>query len=487
MKIFGLEITRAKAAPPTTYAVAPRGTGGWYPIVRDWFPGAWQRNLERSTESILNYSAVFRCISLISSDIAKMRIRLVEQDANGIWTEVPERGPQGAAFWPVLRKPNRFQSRIQFYESWMESKLINGNTYVLKERDERNVVTRLYVLDPRRVQVLVAPDGSVFYELDTDYLGGLSDVKITAPASEIIHDRWNTFYHPLIGISPIVAAGLSAMQGLRIQENSNAFFAGGANPGGILTAPGHVNDDTAARLKQYWDEKYGAGGSAVGTVAVLGDGLKYEPMTMTAVDSQMLEQLKWTAENVASVFGVPPYMIGVSAPPTYNNIEALQLQYYTQGLQIHIESIEVLLDEGLGLGPQFGNQYGTEFDLETLLRLDSATLIKVTSDGVRAAIFAPNEARARFGLKPKEGGDSPMIQQQNWSLEALSRRDAVQSPDSTPSEVMPDGNAAEPPDDEEAADAEPTDEERQIARSEAREFLTGWLERHVSSADRRAA
>ena len=74
----------------------------------------------------------------------------------------------------------------------------------------------------------------------------------------------------------------------------------------------------------------------------------YTAMTMTAVDAQLIEQLKMTAETVCSCFHVPPYMIGVGPAPTYNNIEALNQHYYSQCLQVLMEEIEVLLDEGLG-------------------------------------------------------------------------------------------------------------------------------------------
>ena len=122
-------------------------------------PGAWQRNVPPiSVDTALTYSAVFRCISLISSDIAKMRVKLVRLTEAGVWEET-----ENPAFSPVLRKPNRWQTHIQFFSNWVESKLVFGNAYILKERDARNVVTRLYVLDPQRVTVLVAPDSSVYY------------------------------------------------------------------------------------------------------------------------------------------------------------------------------------------------------------------------------------------------------------------------------------------------------------------------------------
>ena len=158
----------------------PLDRGNWWtPVVHEPYTGAWQRNMEQRPENILAFHAVYACIERIASDVAKCRLRLVEEDANGIWTEifVP-------AFTPVIRKPNHYQNRIQFFESWMLSKLMSGNTYVLKERDARNVVVRLYVLDPRYVKPLVAPDGTVLYELSKDNLAGLEKENVVVPGSE---------------------------------------------------------------------------------------------------------------------------------------------------------------------------------------------------------------------------------------------------------------------------------------------------------------
>jgi HK97 family phage portal protein len=417
--LFGLEITRStRQRAEQQKALQPiYGHGGWWSLIREPFAGAWQRNIEIRTDTVLANSAVFRCISLISSDIAKMRIRLVAKDNNGIWTET-----ENPAFSPVLRKPNRYQSRIQFFANWIESKLIHGNTYVLKERDVRNVVTRLYVLDPNLVTVLVAPDGSVFYELRADHLTGITGESVTVPASEIIHDRWNTLHHPLVGMSPIRAAGLAALQGIRIQENSTKFFECGGRPSGILTAPGHINAETAQRLAEAWNTNYGSAGPGVGKTAVLGDGIEYKPMVMTSVEAQLIEQLKWSAETVCSVFGVPAYMAGVGDPPAYNNIEALSLQYYTQALQVHIEAIEVLLDEALGLGPGYGNPFGVEFDLTDLMRMDTKTKTEAARQAIQSGM-SPNEIRKRyFDLGPVDGGETPYLQEQQWPLRHLAER-----------------------------------------------------------------
>ena len=279
----------------------------------------------------------------------------------------------------------------------------------------------MYVLDPNRVKPLVAENGEVFYDLNSDHLSELKD-PIIVPAREIIHDRFNCFFHPLVGLSPIFANGLAAMQGLSIQDGSAKFFANGSRPGGVLTAPGSIGDETAARLKAYWDSNFS--GANAGKVAVLGDGLKYEQMATKAVDAQLIEQLKWSAEVVCSTYHVPPYKIGIGAQPTYNNVQALNTEYYSQCLQVLIESIELCLDEGLATGETLG----TEFDLDNLLRMDSVTQMSVLKEGVSAGLLSPDEGRAKLDRKPVEGGGTPYLQQQNYSLAALAKRDAQADP-----------------------------------------------------------
>ena len=158
---------------------------------------------------------------------------------------------------------------------------------------------------------------------------------------------------------------------------------------------------------------------------MLGDGLKFEPMIMKAVDAQLIEQLKYSAETVCSTYHVPPYMVGVGSAPTYNNIQALSTQYYTQCLQTLIEALELVLDEGLGLGPSFGNAYGVEFNVDDLLRMDSPTMMDTISKGIGAGVLKPNEGRQKLNLAPVQGGDTPYLQQQNYSLAALDRRDTA--------------------------------------------------------------
>jgi phage portal protein BeeE len=308
----------------------------------------------------------------------------------------------------------------------------------------------MYVLDPMQTQVLVAPDGAIYYQVGTNKLAGVEGVigvdqtevtrgVVIIPASEIIHDVMCALYHPLCGVSPITACGLAAVQGINIQTNSARFFENGSRPGGILTAPGTISDETAKRLKEHWEQNYT--GANIGKVAVLGDGLKYEGMATNAVDADLINQLKMSSEQVCTAFHVPPYMVGVGAAPSYNNVEALNQQYYSQCLQTLMESIEALLDEGLGL---VDAGYGTEFDLDDLLKMDTATQYKTYGDGINAGLLAPNEGRLKLNLPPVPGGDTPYLQQQNYSLAALNKRDTKADPFASNKPAAPPAQETQP-------------------------------------------
>jgi HK97 family phage portal protein len=473
MRIFGREIIVRKAAPSGLRQIHG---GGFWGAVRESFAGAWQRGVTVDPiGSLTSFGAVFACISRIAQDIAKLELELKVETDDGIEIDAPATSP----YWQVLRKPNSYQNRIQFLTSWVVSKLLFGNAYALKMRDQRGIVTALYLLDPRRVTPMVTPEGDVYYSLGGDDLSRVPAGQVI-PAREIIHDRGITLWHPLVGVSPIYACATAATQGARIQGNSATFFENMSRPSGMLTAPGTIDEVTAGRLKADWEQNYG--GANLGRLAILGDGLKYEAMTIPANDAQLIEQLNWTVEDVARCFGVPLYKINAGPVPTAGNVEALESQYYSGCLQIAIESIELCLTEGLAVP----TGYEVELDLGGLLRMDSATQIEMLAKAVGGAIMAPNEARKRRNLAPVAGGDSVYLQQQNYSLEALAKRDSGADPFGTAKPVAP--PAAPAPEED-----PPEDNAREIAAmaqksaDETRDLIASHVERMQADADRRRA
>lgn len=387
--------------------------GGWRPVIHEPFTGAWQMNRELRREEVGSFFAVFACASKIAQDVSKLQWRAVRRDGIG---KVLDYLPVG---YEVLKRPNHYQNPQQFLECWVQSKLFRGNAYIYLDKDFSGSLKAMYVLNPDLVKPLVDDDGSVYYELAAEKLNRTARQVI--PAEFILHDRWNCFYHPLVGLPPVMACNIAAANGLSIQKSSWSFFGNKARPAGILTAPGHIDKDKAAELAKQWNQAYS--GDNAGKTAVLSDSMQFQAITMSAAESELIGQLRLSAEIVCSAFKVPPFLIGFGGIPAGMKVSDLNELYYSSCLQTIIEAIENLLSDTL---PQ--HKVAVEFDLDALIRMDAFTQIEVLKTGVGSALITPNEARAKLGYEPVVGGDSPYLQQQNFSLAALAKRDAQADP-----------------------------------------------------------
>lgn len=411
--------------------------GGWHKILEP-FTGAWQRNKEECRGDLTSYPTLFACITRIAGDIAKLPFML-KSHQDGIWTPV-----ENSPYAPVLRKPNGYQTAQQFRESWVLSRLIQGNTYALKQRDNRGVVNTLYVLDPWRVRPLVSDSGEIFYEfwnigwcnlppLPQGYPGDNGNVIV--PASEIIHDRANTFHHQLIGVPPLCAANWPAVKNLRILRNASQFFENGAQPGGILTAPAGMSEEDSKEVKEYWDENFK--GQNSGKVAVIGADMKFTSFAFKAADSQLVQQMEYSDKQICQPFGIAPYKIGLGPPPGGWKADDVNVEYFGDALSPIIEAMENLLTEGLAVN----RPMRVEIDTDPLWRMDEGKKAEVANTMVGGKISTPDEARARFNLPPTGGGNTLWGQHQDYPLGVLAERNDLQpvAPEPTPPEPNPEG------------------------------------------------
>jgi len=389
--------------------------GGWRSIILEPFTGAWQRNIEEKRGDLITYPTLYACIYRIAADIGKLPFSLRERRSGGGWIEV-----ESAAYTPILSKPNAFQTAAQFREYWIITKLVHGNAYVLKRRDAAGVVTQLYVLDPERVLPMVTNSGEVYYQLQTDALStlpeGYPSENLIVPASEIIHDRCMTIHHPLVGVPPLAAAHWPALKNMKIMRSATEFFANNAQPGGILTAPAGMTEEDAKAVQDYWNREFR--GESSGKVAIIGADMKFTPFAMKSIDAQMVEQMRYSDEQICQPFGIPPFKVGIGTIPSGMGVDGLNQLYYSDALQTHIEHMELLLDDGLSVR----SPLGVELDLEPLLRMDQAKRAEVETKLVAGMIKTPDEGRARFNLPPTDGGDTLWGQNQDYPLGMLANR-----------------------------------------------------------------
>lgn len=439
--IDGLRKLTRNMLPVGSTAIASSGASGY---IREPYMGAWQQNQSLNTrDGMLASSAVFACVDLISSDVAKLRTKYVKL-VDGVWIE-----STAPRFTGVLKKPNPYQTRFQFFKTWIGSKLTHGNAFILLTRNSMGVVIQMDVLNPKYVIPLVAPDGSVFYQITMSPLQVSPLEAWVVPARDMIHDRGMTSWHPLIGMTPIAACAASATLSNAIATNSASFFSNAARPSVFMSAPAAISQDTAARLKESVEGGYS--GANTGRVMVGGDGLTLTHMTMSGADAQTIEQLQWTAQDVARCFHVPGHKIGLdSGSRTANSSAIYESMYYSDCLQAYLEAIELLLDSGFNLP----DDSAIQFDTTGLMRMDESAMHASLATAVGAGYMKINEARARTGLGPVTGGDTPYLQQQNYSLQALAKRDSSADPFAT---TQPAGGADSDPEGDGTADDTPTD------------------------------
>lgn len=412
MTIFAVlrNAARSKALHPVS-----EWKRGWR-VISEPFTGAWQRNESETVGDLTCYPTLYACLSSIAQDIAKLPFVLVDKTDDGIFKEIKE-----SPYLTVLREPNGYQNPQQFRESWVLSLLTNGNTYVLKGRDARGVVNRLYVLDPCRVTPMVSDTGSVFYQIHYPSAQNLLPAAYPAeqliiPAREMIHARINCLYHPLIGIPPLCAVELAAGKNLKILRSSSMFFQNSAQPGGLLTAPAGMSETDAKDVKNYWDTEYG--GDNAGKIAVIGADMKFTSFAMKGADAQVIEHLKYSDEQICQPFRIKPYKIGIGSPPGGWKSDDVNVEYHGDALSPIIESMEDLLADGLGVRP-----YQIWLDDETLWRMDAGKLAEVETKLVGGMIKTPDESRRKMNLPKTGGGDTLWGQHQDYPLGMLRNRD----------------------------------------------------------------
>jgi HK97 family phage portal protein len=431
--------------------------------VHEPFAGAWQRNQECFGPSGV-FSAVYACVQTIAGDIAKLPPRILKQERNGAREEF-ERHPAGRVIW----EPNAYQTRVDFWGQFVASALFTGNTYVLLVRDARNVIESMHILDPRKVRVLIGADGSIWYRTQqTQIVEAIESEYI--PARDMLHHRLLCLNHPLVGVTPIYAAAHSAAAGLMIQQHALDFFANMSRASGVLTTPGNTSKEVLTRIKAEWDANFK--GRNLGSTAVLSGGVKWEPLTINADDAQLIEQLRWTVEDVARCFRVPMYMISDASKISYKNSEQLARNYYTQTLQYHLESIEARLDRTFELA----SDVFVEFDLDALLRMELDVRMTAYREAINAGVMTINECRRKEQLPPKDGGDEPLVQKQYVPLSMLADlAETPAPPREPPAPPADDEEEEEPLEDEDPAEGEASAELSRVIQGRAVQWLAGTV------------
>lgn len=343
----------------------------------------------KSAESV---STVHAAVSLIAGTVASLPLHLYQRGDKG--------DRMRATLHPLYRilhdTPNPGQTALEFREQLTAHCLLWGNAYAEIQRDAAGVVTALVPIHPRDVTIVKLPSGRLRYDVSED--GDLRRLL----ADEMLHLR-DRSDDGLVGKSRITTAREMLGGILASQEHGNRTFANGARPGGVLKTPHVLDKGSAERIGQSWREQFG-GVANSGKVAVLENGLEFQPLSMSNEDAQWLQARQFSVEEVARLFNVPPVLLGDLRHANFSNSVEMMRHFVTVTLRPWLTRWEQAIERSL-MGPIARGRYFVEFSAEGLLRGDAKNRADFYASGIDAGWLLKSEARRLENLPTIEGID----------------------------------------------------------------------------------
>jgi HK97 family phage portal protein len=277
-----------------------------------------------SVERAVSLSAVWACTSLIAGTIASMPLLLYRRLPDG----ERERATEHPLFDVLRLRPNPAQSVVAFWEAMTTALLLRGNAYSVISRDDANAVRALWFVNPDRVMVDVLKSGKLRYKVSA----GASTQ--TVQAEDMLHITGPMSDDGYTGRSVIATFRETLGLGLALERYGAEFFANSATPAGVLETKARLSDTALSHLKDSWSANQDRRGRRH-TTAILEEGLEFKPIGVSHEDAQFIEARRFSTEEIARIFGCPPFMIGgdIKGSMTYSNseLESLRLLKHTIG------------------------------------------------------------------------------------------------------------------------------------------------------------
>lgn len=373
-----------------------------------------------SPETAMRQSAVYRCVDVLSKTISGLPVGVVEVDGD---KRTPR--PDNRVNILLHESPNDMQTPVLFKQGIMVNALLRGNFYASIGRTRGNELLDLNPINPTSV-TNERINGRIKHRVSL--AGGGQEI---IDSSDMLHVPGLGF-DGLNGLSVITFAARQAIGlSLAAEKHGAHMFKNGARLSGFLRTDKKLDDPIAVeRLKTQWQSQYGGVNNA-GKTPVLEDGLNWEAVSMSAEDAQFLETRRFQIADIARFFGVPLHMLFETEKSTSwgSGLEQFTLGFIIFTLQPWIVRIEQELQRKLLRGSMGQRKpLQIKFNLDSLLRGDSAARAAFYASGIQHAWLKPNEARAKEDLPPVEGGDQLFIQASMVPLSAAGQATSTGAP-----------------------------------------------------------
>ncbi len=314
-------------------------------------------------KTAMQMTAVYACVRILSEAVAGLPLHLYKYNDSG--------GKSKAIEHPLYRllhdEPNPEMSSFVFRETLMTHLLLWGNAYAQVLRNGKGEVLGLYPLMPNKMTVSRDEKGQLYYAYQVSQEENLKSksVNVILKPSEVLHIPGLGF-DGLVGYSPIAMAKNAIGLGIATEEYGSKFFANGAAPSGVLEHPGTIKDPS--KIRESWQATFG-GSVNSNKVAVLEEGMKYSPISISPDQAQFLETRKFQINEIARIFRVPPHMVGDLEKSSFSNIEQQSLEFVKYTLDPWVVRWEQSISRAL-FSEDEKKTYFVKFNVEGLLRGD---------------------------------------------------------------------------------------------------------------------
>lgn len=355
-------------------------------------------------QSAMQMTAVYACVRILSEAIAGLPLHLYHYTETGS----KEKAIKHPLYFLLHDEPNPEMTSFVFRETMMTHLLLYGNAYSQIIRNGKGEVIGLYPLMPNRMTVDRDDKGQIYYQ----YLVSDSDAPtmkegtVNLKKEDVLHIPGLGF-DGLVGYSPIAMAKNAIGLSIATEEYGAKFFANGATPGGILEYPGTVKDPD--RVRESWNK--GFSGRNSHKVAILEEGMKYTPISISPNEAQFLETRKFQIDEIARIFRIPPHMVGDLEKSSFSNIEQQSLEFVKYTLEPWLMRWEQSINRAL-LSPNEKSTYFVKFNVDGLLRGDYQSRMSGYATARQNGWMSANDIREleNLDLIPvEEGGNLYLI------------------------------------------------------------------------------
>ena len=389
------------------------------------FMGSSAAGKSVNERSAMQMTAVYACVRILSESIAGLPLHMYRYEDDGSKTKAVEH----PLYHLLHDEPNPEMTSFIFRETLMSHLLLWGNAYAQIIRNGKGDIIALYPLMPNRMKVERDAKGRLYYEYQTmkEDAPTMKGAVYQLDPSEVLHVPGLGF-DGLVGYSPIAMAKNAIGLAIAAEEYGSKFYANGAAPSGVLEHPNVLKDP--AKVRDSWNAAFG-GSSNSHRVAVLEEGMKYTPISISPNEAQFLETRKFQIDEIARIFRVPPHMVGDLEKSSFSNIEQQSLEFVKYTLNPWVCRWEQALQRAL-LDDDEKGKYFFRFNVEGLLRGDYQSRMQGYATARQNGWMSANDIRELENIDriPAElGGDLYLVNGNMLPLSQVEQNNAYASGD----------------------------------------------------------